>query len=72
MLPIHLQILNLKDHLFQEVEMKRVVVLIHYPYVAMAVVVVEEAELEVVVHYVEMFWEISYEAYERNTLYLHK
>lgn len=52
--------------------MKRVVVLIHYPYVAMAVVVVEEAELEVVVHYVEMFWEISYEAYERNTLYLHK
>jgi hypothetical protein len=71
MLPIPLQILKLKDH-FQEVEMKRGCVLIHYPYVAMVVVVVKEAEVEVVVHYVEKFWEIRNEAYEKNTSYLHK
>ena len=72
MLPISLQILNLKDHLIQEVEMKKGVVLIHYPYMAMVVVVVEEAEVEVVVHYVEEFWGIKNEACERNTLYLYK
>jgi hypothetical protein len=52
--------------------MKRGCVLIHYPYVAMVVVVVKEAEVEVVVHYVEKFWEIRNEAYEKNTSYLHK
>ena len=51
--------------------MKREIVVIHYPYMAIPVVVVEEAKVEVVVHYVEKFWEIKNEAYERNTLYLH-